>query len=114
MSSNFLRNTISLASLALCFVALPACSDEGGQDPVATAGGTMPSGTSPNTNSPNTNSPNTNNTDNTGNMNKWQCDPVGANAEMNALINAPLAPGAVSVTKTPKHPGNPGPTGLPQ
>lgn len=42
-----------------------------------------------------------------------QCDPVGSNPEMNALINAPVAADVEVIEKVPQHPGPAGPAALP-
>ncbi|MBX2803831.1 MAG: hypothetical protein KTR31_39510 [Myxococcales bacterium] len=44
---------------------------------------------------------------------QWECDPVGANPEMGGLLNAPLEDDVEVIDKTPAHPGDPGPVGLP-
>lgn len=41
------------------------------------------------------------------------CDPVGANAEMGALLNAPVADDVEVIVKQPQHPGPAGPANLP-
>ncbi|GEM_PF-2651136 len=41
------------------------------------------------------------------------CDPVGENAEVGGLLNAPLGDHVQVVHKVPQHPGAPGPKGLP-
>ncbi|MEM7152566.1 MAG: hypothetical protein AAF799_06980 [Myxococcota bacterium] len=43
----------------------------------------------------------------------FMCDPVGANAEMGALLNAPVADDVEVIVKQAQHPGNPGPLDLP-
>lgn len=41
------------------------------------------------------------------------CDPVGANAEQSALLNAPLEAGVEVLDREPRHPGCAGPDNLP-
>ena len=41
------------------------------------------------------------------------CDPAGANPEMGALLNAPVADDVEVIVKDPQHPGQPGPENLP-
>lgn len=41
------------------------------------------------------------------------CDPVGADAEMGMLLNAPVAEDVEVIVKTPQHPGAAGPSDLP-
>lgn len=43
----------------------------------------------------------------------FTCDPVGANPEMGALLNAPLESDVEVIVKNPQHPGDPGPDNLP-
>jgi len=43
----------------------------------------------------------------------FACDPVGANPEMGALLNAALDPEVEVIQKVPQHPGSPGPEDLP-
>jgi len=42
-----------------------------------------------------------------------ECDPVGANPEMGALLNADLDSDVEIIVKDPQHPGDPGPLNLP-
>jgi len=43
----------------------------------------------------------------------YECDPVGDNPAMGELLNAPLDDTVEVIQKTPQHPGDPGPDGLP-
>lgn len=49
----------------------------------------------------------------TGMMVEFECDPVGANPEVGALLNAPLDADVEVIMKDPQHPGDPGPENLP-
>lgn len=42
-----------------------------------------------------------------------ECDPVGDNPIMNGLLNEPVQADVEVITKTPQHPGDPGPDNLP-
>ena len=44
----------------------------------------------------------------------YVCDPVGDNAAVGELLNAPLADDAEVIQKEPQHPGDPGPDNLPE
>lgn len=43
----------------------------------------------------------------------YTCDPMGSNPAMGELLNAPVDSDVTVVMKTPQHPGDPGPEGLP-
>ena len=55
----------------------------------------------------------TDTSDSSVDVDTWVCDPVGADATMGALLNAPLADDIEVVFKDPQHPGLPGPDDLP-
>lgn len=42
-----------------------------------------------------------------------QCDPVGVEAEVGMLLNAPVEADVEVIIKQPQHPGAPGPENLP-
>ncbi len=41
------------------------------------------------------------------------CDPEGVDAQMGALLNAPVGPDVEAIVKVPQHPGAAGPLDLP-
>jgi len=78
------KNTVLAASLTLLFA---TCGDDDGQSTIDAS--------------------------NIVDANGFVCDPVGANAEMGMLLNAPVDSDVEVIVKTPQHPGNPGPNNLP-
>lgn len=81
----FMKNTLLAGAFA--FVAI-GCSDDGG-------GGDIDAGMEPDAGM------------------EYMCDPVGANPDVGALLNAPVDDDVEVIVKQPQHPGEPGPDNLP-